>query len=54
MFGRNDLEIDFSFSIQDWLDVFKELFEIFEKFFSDLFGGKLFADPAEESTSANN
>ncbi len=52
MFGRNDLEIDFSFSIQDWLDVFRQFFNVFVDFFAAL-GIKLFADPEEETTSAN-
>ncbi len=41
--------IDFSFSIEDWLDLFKQLIDIFVNFFNKL-GFKLFAD--EEATTA--
>ena len=46
----NGLQIDFSFSIQDWLDVFEELFDAINDFFKKLFGTGLFAD--EEVTTA--
>ena len=44
------MKIDFTFSIQDWIDQFKKLLGIFENFFRRL-GIKLFADE-EESTTA--
>ncbi len=49
--GKDDLKIDFSFSIQDWLDVFQQLFDIFINFFDKL-GIKLFADAEDETTTA--
>ncbi len=44
------MKIDFTFSVQDWIDQFKKLLGIFENFFRRL-GIKLFADE-EETTAA--
>ena len=45
------MKIDFTFSIQDWMDLFEKFFSIFENFFSRL-GIKLFADEEESTTEA--
>lgn len=45
------MKIDFTFSIQDWLEQFKKLLGIFENFFRRL-GIKLFADEEETTTEA--
>lgn len=45
------MKIDFTFSIQDWLDQFNKLLGIFENFFRRL-GIKLFADEEESTTAA--
>jgi hypothetical protein len=45
------MKIDFTFSIQDWMEQFEKLFSIIENFFSRL-GIKLFADEEETTTGA--
>ncbi len=45
------MKVDFTFSIQDWLDLFKKFFSIIENFFRRL-GIKLFADEDETTTEA--
>ena len=45
------MKIDFTFSIQDWLDLFTKFFSIIENFFRRL-GIKLFADEEETTTEA--
>ncbi len=45
------MKIDFTFSIQDWMDLFNKFFSIIENFFSRL-GIKLFADEEESTTAA--
>lgn len=45
------MKIDFTFSIQDWMEQFEKLFSIIENFFRRL-GIKLFADEEETTTGA--
>lgn len=45
------MNIDFSFSIQDWVAMFDQLLSVFENFFARI-GMKLFADDEESTTKA--
>ena len=45
------MKIDFTLSIQDWMDLFERFFGAITNFFSRL-GIKLFADEEETTTAA--
>lgn len=46
------MTIDFSFSIEDWMDLFRQFFDIVINFFEKL-GIKLFPDETEEEASSD-
>ena len=47
---NNKIKIDFSFSIQDWLDLINRFFGAFENFFRRI-GFPLFAESTEEEST---
>ena len=47
---NNKIKVDFTFSIQDWLDLVKRFFGAFENFFRRI-GFPLFAESTEEEST---
>ena len=48
---NNKIKVDFTFSIQDWLDLVKRFFGAFENFFRRI-GMPLFSESEETTTQA--